>query len=164
LQQSATDDDPSKYVTFEVRKSRYQGYLAFSLPGDIPLSTISNLSLQVNFKDGIASKQTWSIYDWSTKGWVMLGEIRTTRRDNRWQMLEFQVQDFSRYISPDHEIRIQLNSSEAKGDIKIDYEVIQVTHNAILPAPVLIAPTYTVVVPTDTITPTPMPTETLPPQ
>jgi hypothetical protein len=79
-------------------------------------------------------------------------------------MLEFPIQNFNRYISPGNEIRIQLNSSEAKGDIKIDYEVIHATQDTSLAAPVIVSPTYTVVVPTDTITPTPMSTETLPPQ
>jgi hypothetical protein len=92
-------------------------------------------------------------------------------------MLAFPVQNIARYLSPAQEILVQLRSNNARGDAKIDYEVIQVTYSSdptllqkILPTvtsvPASPSPTHEVILPTATelpsITASPVPTEILP--
>lgn len=148
--QAGIEDDPSKYVFFATRKNRYTGYLSFVGPANISPSLVSKIVLQVNIKGGTTSKQTWSIYDWSKKKWVVLDIAKTSRGDDRWQMLEFQIPYQKSYVSSGYEVRIQLQLSETKTGVKIDYEAIKVTFGSSVPSP-------TATLPPVTFTPTVMP-------
>jgi hypothetical protein len=179
LELKLAEDDPTKYVLFQTRKSGYSGALSFTLPKGILSSAITNVTLQINFNYTASTKQTWtwSLYDWGNKKWVKVGETTILSRKTRWKILAFPVQNLARYLSPAQEILVQLHSNNARGDAKIDYEVIQVTYSSdptllqkILPTvtlvPVSPSPTYQMVVPTatelPTITASPVPTEVLP--
>jgi hypothetical protein len=145
LEQTESADDPSKYVTFQPRRIWYLGYMTFSLPKEIPTDTITNVSLQVNFKGTASTRQawSWSIYDWRTRRWVRLGQVIVGKSETDWQMLEFQVQNPTRYLSSRNEIRILLRSNNGRGDAKIDYEVIQVTYGTDASVTEKILPTAT---------------------
>ena len=55
---------------------------------------------------------------------------RTIKRNNHWRTLKFDIQAPKQYISPKNEICIQLRSIDFRGDVKIDYEVIQVVYGS----------------------------------
>ncbi len=156
LDQNGTENDPSKYVIFQPRRIRYLGYLSFSLPQETPTSLISDLSLQVNVKGSALSKQTWSIYDWKKRRWVKLGNMTTLRNNNDWRKLEFHIRVLNQYMSPQNEIRIQLQSNDLRSDVKIDYEVLQVIYGSSQP---LSLPSVS----TATFTPTTMPSPSVTP-
>jgi hypothetical protein len=162
LQENGTQDDSSKYVTFQTNRSQYVGDLSFVLPSNPPASMVSSVSLLVNYKSNTSGNQTWSIYDWSSRSWVQLGTIRTNRRDSQWRTVELQIQNARQYISASNEIRIQLRLSNTKGDVNIDYAVLKVTYGSSLPSPTLIAPTATFM-PMFTATATAAPSQTLTP-
>lgn len=125
LRLSGTDDSPSEYVSFRPQAARYSGYLSYMVPGNLR-STISGLSLQVNFKSTSTAKQrwVWSVYDWNAKRWIDVGEI-SLQNQNRWQLLNFNIAALPQYFSSANEIRIQLRSINASSDARIDYQVLQ---------------------------------------
>jgi len=141
LDQNGADDNPAAYVSFQTPGSSYLGYRSFYLPNDTHSKLISTMLLQVNFKGPASSSQTWawSIYDWSTKQWIKLGDTIGVNA-NQWQTLLFRIRYPWRYSSPVGEIRIQLKSNNANGDVKIDYEAIHITYLSIsaTPTPVVV--------------------------
>jgi hypothetical protein len=125
LRQSAGDDNPAEYVSFRPQQSRYSGYVSYTIPANVR-STLTGLSLQVNFKAISAAKQTWiwSVYDWNTKRWVDIGNI-SLQNQNLWQSLNFNIPMLPQYFSRNNEMRIQLRSINASSDARIDYQVLQ---------------------------------------
>lgn len=129
LQQTGLEDDPNAYVSSHTPSTVYMGYQSFYIPDDIQTTLITNALLQVNFKGPDTSTQTWiwSIYDWNSNLWIKLGDnIGTTAY--QWNDLTFTIRNISRYISPNREVRIQLRSNNANGDIKLDYEALHLTY------------------------------------
>ncbi len=88
--------------------------------------------LQVNFKVPASSSQvwTWSIYNPTTNMWIKVGDTLGVEAD-QWQSITFRINQPSKYVSPTNEIRIQLSSNNADGDIKIDYEALHITYLSI---------------------------------
>ncbi len=125
LKLGGSEDNPSEYVSFQPQAARYSGYLSYMVPGNLR-SSITGLSLQVNFKSISSAKQrwVWSIYDWNTKRWVDIGDI-VLQNQNNWQMLNFNIATLPQYFSRGNEIRIQLRSINASSDARIDYQVLQ---------------------------------------
>lgn len=125
LRQNATDDNPAEYVSFRPQQARYSGYVSYTIPANVR-STLSGLSLQVNFKSTSAARQTWiwSVYDWNTKRWTDIGNI-SLQNQNLWQPLNFNIALQPQYFSRNNEMRIQLRSINASSDARIDYQVLQ---------------------------------------
>ncbi|NWG07051.1 MAG: hypothetical protein HXY35_10260 [Chloroflexi bacterium] len=148
LQQKGKADDPAAYVTFQTPNSAYLGYQSFFLPADVSPSSVTSMTLEVNYKAPKPSAQVWtlSIYDWKSKKWVKLGDTKNILNSTEWLAYSLKVPNFQRYISSGKEIRIQLKSNNANGDLKVDYEVIKITNG--------VPPTATF---TSTITPSPTP-------
>lgn len=142
LQQTGTDDNPDAYVTFQTPGSVYIGYRSFHLPNDVQPSLISSTLVQVNFKGPSSATQKWtfSIYDWNKKMWVKLGDSTGTAA-GQWNGLTFRISALSRYVSPAREIRIRLQSSNANGDAKLDYEALHITYRLAEATVVSAAPT-----------------------
>jgi len=142
LQQNGLGDTPDAYVTFQTPGSIYTGYQSFLLPSDTQPSQVSTMLMQINFKGPASSTQkwTWSIYDWNTKMWIKLGDSTGTSADE-WNMLLFRIQNPRRYILPAGEIRVQLKSNNANGDVKVDYEAIHLTYRPVMPSPTPVIPT-----------------------
>ena len=170
LEQSGAQDDPGTYVAFKTPDSPYLGYLTFSLPGRVRPKLFSSISLQVNFKSLSSSRQTWtwSIYDWRKRKWAKIGEAFGSNQE-QWQALTFGIGSPKRYVSRSGEIRIQLQSDNADGDAKIDYEVMQIIYRSGvrgpgLPPPILpqigtVTPTFETTTPTLVSSPSPTPTQ-----
>ncbi len=128
LDQSGAEDNPAAYVSFQTPNGVYLGYQSFFLPADAQTRLISTALLQVNFKGPASSTQlwTWSIYDWNKDLWIKLGDsIGTTT--GQWNSLLFRIPNPQRFLSR-HEVRIQLRSSNANGDAKMDYEALHITY------------------------------------
>ncbi len=71
--------------------------------------------------------------------------------------MEFRIRVLKQYMSPQNEIRIQLQSNDLRGDVKIDSEVIQVIYASSSPLPAILVPTANFA---PTMTPSPSPTNT----
>lgn len=124
--QQKTEDTASKYVVFQPNGTpAYQGYHSFQLPAGITPSSISTLDLYLNYKGSSSGKQiwTWFVYDWTTNSWVKLGAVTNV---SAWKEIHLSVKPPARFFSKDGEIRFQLQSKRASGEIKIDYEAIQI--------------------------------------
>jgi len=109
------------------------------------------MALEFNYKAPSPSVQIWtvSIYNWKTKKWVKLGDTRYIT-SKQWLSYTFTLSNLQRYISSKKEIRIQVRSNNANGDLKIDYEVLRINPSSSSAAQVLVAPT---IAPSLTFTP-----------
>lgn len=127
LKLSGTQDNPAEYMAFEPKRSNYKGYLSYTMPANIQPSSVSGLTLQVNFKTSSTARQTWvwSIYDWKAKKWVELGRA-AGKGQSTWQVLKFNIKLLPQYGSPSREMRIQLRSGNAPGPLNVDYQVLQI--------------------------------------
>ncbi len=136
LDQSGTQDIPTKYVTFTTPGTVYNGYQRFVLPLTIHSNAVLSVSVLINFKGALKSKQawTWSLYDWTASRWVKVGDNAVVTSPN-WTYMTFGASAPRRFIhSGSGEIRLELMSSNSTGDAKIDYSAIQIGYSA-PPAP-----------------------------
>jgi glycosyl hydrolase family 114 len=142
IQQTGADDDPSAYVKFQTPGIAYMGYKSFFLPTDAQAGMISSMLLQVNFKGPSSTAQiwTWSIYDWSSRRWIRVGDTVGTPA-NEWNTLIFRIQNFTKYISPSREIRVRLSSNNQTNDARLDYQAIHITYEPVQPTPTQVIPT-----------------------
>ena len=141
LEQIGIDSNTSAYVNFETLTGTYFDYQSFYIPNDIQTTLISNVLLQVNFNGPEASTQTWtwSVYDWTSNLWIRHGDTIGSIA-NEWNSMTFPVRNIRRFISPNREMRIRLQSNNANGDLKVDYEAFHLTYRAIASSPHLAAP------------------------
>lgn len=140
IEQTGTADNPATYVSFQTPGTSYLGYQTFHIPSDAIPSLISNMLLQVNFK-GTDPSQIWtfSVYDWSAQMWVAIGNTNGTTV-NRWNSLTFRIRNITRIVSSSGEVRIRLQSNNATGDAKLDYEAIHITYYPVAVSPSLTVP------------------------
>jgi uncharacterized protein YkwD len=127
--QSATADDPSKYVSFSTPGTVYRGTQDFSLGSAYKPADVTGISLRVNYKGPAKSTQawTWKLYDWNAKKWVKVGDNAGVQA-NVWKMLVFSSPSSpKRFVNASGKIRVLLTSNNASGNAKIDFEVLQVT-------------------------------------
>lgn len=129
LKLSGSEDNPNEYVAFQPQNSKYSGYLSYTIPANVQPSSNSEVSLQVNFKAASSAKQRWiwSIYDWTTKTWVQIGEV-TVKGQTQWKMLSFNIKQLQQYASAGNEVRIQLRTNNTNNGAMLDYQVIQLTN------------------------------------
>jgi len=129
--QSGTQDDWNKYVEFTTPSSNYAGYRRYYLPSGIDRQSITAIQITVNYKGPLKSYQTWTwkIYNWSTSSWVTLGD-NAAASDWTWTVLTFNATGtLANYVKSDtREIRIRLQSNNAKDNCDIDYEAVTITY------------------------------------
>lgn len=160
LKLSGMDDNPAEYVAFKPQDGRYAGYQSFYLPAGTPVSSISGMTLQVNFKGTAPSRQnwTWAVYDWAANKWVKIGSAAGRNKDV-WELLKYDIRLQPAYISSGREVRIQLRSNNASGEARLDYEVLQLTIDSspsfsqALPLPSTTQPAPASLTPSVTVTP-----------
>lgn len=140
LEQSGVDNNANAFVNFQTPRGIYFGYHSYYIPNDIQTNLVSSLLLQINFNGPDSSTQiwSWSIYDWTSKLWIDLGGTAGATPD-QWNSITFRIKNFQRFISPEHEIRIRLMSSNAVNDLKVDYAALHITYRTTT-APAPIAP------------------------
>ncbi|MFT3892404.1 MAG: DUF1906 domain-containing protein [Anaerolineales bacterium] len=129
LNQTGAEDTPAAYISFQTGDTGYSGYQSFLLPREAVVRTLSTVLLQINFKGPASSMQvyTWSIYNWKSNLWIEIGNT-VGLETNQWQELVFRIRQPWRYVSSEREIRIQLQSNNADGDAKLDYEALHITY------------------------------------
>ena len=140
--QNGAEDNPAAYLSFQTPEFPYTGYRSFHLPDDAQIHLISTMLLQTNFKGPSSSIQTWtwSIYDRNANLWIPIGDTVGASAD-QWQMRVIRISQPRRYISAGREIRIQLRSNNANGNVKIDYEALHITYLSVAATPTSVAPT-----------------------
>jgi hypothetical protein len=129
LKLSGTQNDPKEYVMFQQQNGKYSGYFSYTIPAGIQPSPNTEASLLVNFGATAVTEEKWkwSIYDWSTKAWVPIGEL-TVKGQTSWKTLNFKIQRLRQYASAENEVRIQLRTDNSSTGAVIDYQVIQLTN------------------------------------
>jgi hypothetical protein len=151
------------YVTFTTPGIVYTGYCKFSLPAGIQRGSITTLTVKAKYNGPAKASQTWtwSLWDWTTSKWARIGD-NSTAAAGVWKLLTFSTTLPPRFINAaTREIRLQLRSTNASGDAKLDYEAIALGYS--LTATPSRTRTYTPAVtptPTKTLTPTPTNTHT----
>jgi hypothetical protein len=132
--QTGTDDDPTRYVTFTTPDSAYRGTQSFLLPPEAPVSMLQSMTLQVSFRGPAKSRQAWKwkVYDWRKGRFVKLGNNKTATAD-LWSVLSFPVKprkgsDVTRFVdTATGEVRIRLQSSNSRFDARVDQAVLQLS-------------------------------------
>jgi hypothetical protein len=136
--QRGTQNKPAKYVTFKTPGVIYKGYRIYTLPDAVKLATLISFGVQVNYRGPRAASQNWSwwLYDWSRKIYVKIGDNAKVT-GNTWTSLNFSALNASRFVSPGRQIRLQLQSNNASGDARIDFEAINASYSTVTSGPVL---------------------------
>lgn len=126
--QSATSDDPSKYVLFSTPGIAYRGTQEFSLGKAYKPADVTGLSLRINFKGPARSTQVWAwkLFDWNARKWVKVGDNAGVKA-NVWKLLVFNVPSPQRFVNLNGRIRVLLTSNNASKNAKIDFEILHVT-------------------------------------
>lgn len=135
--QSGTQNDWNKYVEFLTPGSqKYIGYRSYTLPSTIDPATITAIQAKANYLGSAKSYQTWTwtIYNWSTKKWVKLGD-NAGALAWQWKLFTFTAGGTLRnYVnSSTREIQVRLQSNNTKDDMDLDYEAVLITHNSSSP-------------------------------
>jgi branched-chain amino acid transport system substrate-binding protein len=129
--QSGTADTPAKYVMFQTPGVTYQGYRTFTVPATVGPGTVTNVAIKVNYKGPAKATQTWSwsLYDWVQAKWIKVGD-NTGATLNVWKVLQFSVTtNPTRFINnATRQVRLQITSSNAGADAKLDYEGITLSY------------------------------------
>ncbi len=149
LDQSGPAVSLESSVEFQTpEKKKYDGYRSYSVPGSINVSSITGIQVKANFLGQKSSKQkwTWSIYNWSSHSWTKAG-TNSGGSWSAWKNINFKASGkMPKYVSPDGEIRIRLQSSNATDNAYLDYESVTLSYT--------VPPTS---VPTPTTAPTTLP-------
>lgn len=130
--QTGLQNDWNKYVEFTTPGSqKYIGYRSYALPTTINPTTITALQLKANYLGSVKSYQTWTwtIYNWSTKKWVVLGN-NNGALNGQWKLFTFKAGGTLRaYINSSRELRVRLQANNTKGNMALDYEALTVSAN-----------------------------------
>ncbi|RPH61619.1 MAG: hypothetical protein EHM81_03885 [Chloroflexi bacterium] len=128
--QSGTANNPSRFMSFNTPQVNYRGYRVYQLPTGVDEASIGSFQIKVNFKGPAYSTQRWHwlLYDWTYQKWVQVGNNKNATA-NVWSLLTFNRANVQRFISPEGQIRLRLNSSNATGNAKIDSESITLFFN-----------------------------------
>jgi hypothetical protein len=131
LDQSGTDDDPTRYVTFTTPAGRYRGTRSFVLPPEAPAGALQAIALQVSFRTASPARTTWKwkIYDTRKRRFVKLGSSKGAPA-GVWTTLQLAVKpvkgDVSRFVdAATGEVRIRFQSSNGSDDVRVDQEELQ---------------------------------------
>jgi hypothetical protein len=168
--QSGTQNTWNKYVEFQYSGSTaYAGYRTYAVPTSITPASITAIQVKANYLGSAKSAQTWtwSIYNWSSATWVVLGD-NAAAADWSWTLLTFNATGtFSNYVNSSSQLRIQVAANNASDNMDLDYEAVILTTGTVAPTntsiaptatktatPTFVPPTATGVAPTKTNTPT----------
>lgn len=133
--QSGTQDDWDNYVEFASQSAgtTYQGYRSYTLPSNIPISSVLSLQVKANYRGPASAGQVWawSLFDWSSGTWVSIGDNTNAPWWLSWYMLMFDAPanapDFIN--STTREIRVRLTSNNMTDNMLLDYEAVLVSYD-----------------------------------
>jgi hypothetical protein len=134
--QSGTQDDPSKYVSFVTPSRIFKGYATFQLPNHVNSAMLVTMNIAVNYRGPAKSSQLWSwyLFDFIDNVWVKVGD-NTTAAANVWSLLTFSPVYVRRYADSNGVIQLLAKSSNSSSDAKIDYENIAITYTSLTVPP-----------------------------
>lgn len=125
--QSGTTNTWSKYIEFN---GRYEGYATFPVPASITPASVTGVRVNANYRGPATATQTWtwSVYDWTTNAWVVVGTNATAPDWGAWKLLSFTAGGTpSQYVSAAQGVRVQVKSNNAADNTDIDYLAVVVT-------------------------------------
>ncbi len=134
LDQTGTQDDPTRYVTFATPGTIYKGYRSYFLPAYISRSQVTGLAVSINYKGPLSTVQVWSwyLFNWSTNSWVRIGG-NGAAKSFVWSPFGFYPSYPRSYIKSTGEIRLLLISGNAGYNAKLDFERIRITYSGAIP-------------------------------
>lgn len=125
--QSGIADNWTAYVEFTTPATPYRGYLTFTIPADLNVTTVKKMTLRLNYKGPTTAVQrwTWSLYDWSNGRWIKIGDNQAAPAWY-WKLLSFTVPaPYERYLnSSTRQMRLLITSNNATEDMDLDYAAI----------------------------------------
>lgn len=131
--QSGTEDTPANYVLFQTPSVVYKGYRTYTVPSSVSPATVTAIRIFANYKGPAKATQAWSwnLYDWVHAVWVKAGDNASARADV-WTFLQFDMpRGASRFVNrTTRQIRVQLVSSNASNDAKLDYEAVGISYTS----------------------------------
>jgi hypothetical protein len=133
--QSGTQDNSTKYVTFTTPSVIYNGYRTFLLPVSVTPASVTSFRVTAHYKGPLKSSQLWSwyLYNWALKAYVKIGDNSSVSSSASWTSLTFNAASAARFVNATRNIRLLLKSSNNTGNAKLDFEAITVTYTASIP-------------------------------
>ncbi len=126
--QSGFDDVWSNYVEFTPAPSGVTAIFNYNLPDAFPLSSLSGLQLEVNYKGQVATAQKWTfaLFDQTTRTWVIVGS-NSFASDWQWSPGSLAVSgNLSRFFNSSRKIQLRYMTSSAIDASALDYLVLKV--------------------------------------
>ncbi|GES26214.1 hypothetical protein Aple_091130 [Acrocarpospora pleiomorpha] len=139
--QSGIDDDWDEYVEFRghTANTAYSGQLTYTLPPSVPASSVSGVQLRLNYRGPSRAEQQWqwSVYNFTTGSWVVLGDNTGATSWGIWKLLTFNAPGPQTELvqAATGNILIRITSSNAVDDADLDYAGLTVTHAETTPTP-----------------------------
>ena len=124
---TGTRDGWNRYVEFA---GRYSGYLDYSVPGGLPVSSISHIAVQVNYRGPGIRTQSWTfqLRNWTTNSWVTVGDNATAPDWGAWKLLTFDASGRpADYVSGTRALRLRLLAGNDADAADIDYAAVVLT-------------------------------------
>jgi hypothetical protein len=124
---TGSTDGWNKYVEFA---GRYSGYLAYSVPDNIAVTSISGLAVQVNYRGPGIRTQSWTfqLRNWTTNSWVTVGDNATAPDWGAWKLLTFHTSGRpADYVSSSRALRLRLWAGNDADAADIDYAAVVLT-------------------------------------
>lgn len=120
--------DHTTFMEFKTPGKVYKGFRTYKLPASMPRESVSSLKVKVSYRGLPAGSQTWTwyAYNWSAQSWTKIGTNQGAK-NNVWKTFVFKVPNPQAHVQGTGAVRILLQSNNASGDAKIDYEGVLVT-------------------------------------
>ncbi|TBN58107.1 hypothetical protein EYE40_12285 [Glaciihabitans arcticus] len=136
--QTGTQDTWAKYVELSPSGSAaYSGYRTYALPSTVTPSSVTGISVAVNYKGPSTANQTWTwaLYNWNTAAWTTVGTNATAPSWGSWKALTFaSPTSTSGLVSSTGAIRVRVAANNTSDSANLDYEAVTVTSGTAPPA------------------------------
>ena len=124
---TGTRDGWNRYVEFA---GRYSGFLAYSVPGGIPVASIGDIAVQVNYRGPGIRTQSWTfqLRNWTTNSWVTVGDNAKAPDWGAWKLLTFHASGRAAdYVSSTRALQLRLLAGNDADAADIDYAAVVLT-------------------------------------
>ena len=135
--QTGTQDTWARYVELSPSGSAaYSGYRTYALPSSVAPSSVTGISVAVNYKGPSTANQTWTwaLYNWNTAAWTTVGTNATAPSWGSWKALTFaSPASASGLVSTTGAIRVRVAANNTSDSANLDYEAVTVTSGSVPP-------------------------------
>ncbi len=120
--------DKITFMTFTTPGKVYKGFRSYKLSTSMPSESVTSLKVKVSYSGLPAGSQTWTwyAYNWSSGNWTKIGTNQGAKK-NIWKIFTFNIPNPQAHVHETGSIRILLQSNNASGNARIDYEAVLVT-------------------------------------